>query len=317
MEGSKNQQFSKIIKQEAISLGFSACGIAAAGRLMAHEPHLRNWLDKGMNGAMAYMGNHLEKRLDPRLLVPEARSVIVVAMNYFPRQRQHAGSSYIVSKYAYGADYHYIMKEKLRRLEEKLKELAPEHQGRVFTDSAPVLERAWAVQAGLGWAAKNGCLIIPRKGSFFFLGEIITNIELEPDAPFEKDFCGNCRRCMQACPTGAIVAPRKVDARLCISYLTIELKENIPADLREKLKGRIFGCDVCQDVCPHNRFAQHCSEEAFSALPQITEWNNEDWEKLNKQGFNQTFKKSRSPLLRIKHEKLMDNIAAAGSGPEQ
>ncbi|MBW6498611.1 MAG: tRNA epoxyqueuosine(34) reductase QueG [Bacteroidales bacterium] len=314
MHGPTKQEITDLIKQEALHLGFTACGVATAGKLIRHEAHLKNWLKEGMHGAMGYMENHLEKRLDPRMLVEGARSVIVVAMNYFPTEQQNPGASYLVSKYAYGIDYHFIIKEKLRKLEERLKELAPQHQGRVFTDSAPVLERAWAVQAGLGWTGKNGCLIIPRKGSFFFLGELITNLELTPDTPFEKDFCGNCIRCMEACPAQAIVAPGKLDARRCISYLTIELKDSIPDELRGKMKGRIFGCDICQDVCPHNRFAEPTIETGLDALEFVRNWNDENWKNIDSQSFNRLVKKQNSPLSRIKFKKLRDNIEAAAPG---
>lgn len=312
MHGPSTQEITAIIKQEALQLGFTACGVATAEKLHAHETPLKKWLKEGMHGAMAYMENHLEKRLDPRMLVEGARSVIVVAMNYFPTEQQNPDASYLVSKYAYGIDYHFIIKEKLRKLEERLKELAPQHQGRVFTDSAPVLERAWAVQAGLGWTGKNGCLIIPRKGSFLFLGELITNIELRPDTPFEKDFCGNCRRCIDACPTGAFVAPKLLDARRCISYLTIELKDRIPVEFRKKMQGRIFGCDICQDVCPHNRFTEPTGESALNALTFVRNWSDDNWENIDKASFNRLVKKPKSPLSRIKFEKLRDNIDAAG-----
>lgn len=311
MEGSAPQELTKIIKQEALNLGFTACGIARAERLIEHEEPLKYWLKEGMHGKMGYMENHLEKRLDPRELVPNARSVIVVALNYFPRETRHPDAEYIVSKYAYGADYHFIIKDKLRRLSEKLKELAPERDGRAFTDSAPVLERAWAVRAGLGWTGKNGCLIIPRKGSYFFLGELITNVELTPNEPFEKDFCGNCRRCIDACPTRAIVSAGKLDARRCISYLTIELKGNIPEEFRCKMQGRIFGCDICQDVCPHNRFSSPTSEEMFSPLEPIREWDTQKWANISRNAFNQELRNMGSPMARIKYEKLVDNIDAA------
>jgi epoxyqueuosine reductase len=311
MEGSARQEITKIIKQEALKLGFTACGIARAERLLEHEEPLKKWLKEGMHGKMGYMENHFEKRLDPRKLVPNACSVIVVALNYFPKEIQNPDAAYIVSKYAYGADYHLIIKDKLRRLSEKLKELAPEHEGRAFTDSAPVLERAWAVRSGLGWTGKNACLIIPRKGSLFFLGELITNVELSPDEPFEKDFCGNCRRCIDACPTKAIVSPAKLDARRCISYLTIELKEHIPEEFRGKMQGRIFGCDICQDVCPHNRFSSPTSEEKFSPLKPIQEWDSQKWPEISRSEFNQQLRNMGSPMARIKYEKLVDNIDAA------
>lgn len=312
MEGSSAQEHAEFIKQEALTLGFSACGIARAEKLTENEQPLKDWLSEGKHGAMAYMENHLEKRLDPRLLVPGARSVIVVALNYFPKENQHPGSPYLVSKYAYGKDYHFILKDKLNRLSERLRERVPSHEGRVFTDSAPVLERAWAVKAGLGWTGKNGCLIIPRKGSFFFLGELITNVDLRPDLPFEKNLCGTCTRCLESCPTKAIIAPGRLDARQCISYLTIELKDPVPEAFRGKMKGRIFGCDICQDVCPHNRFSTPAEEEGLKPLEPILSWDDKDWEGLDKTTFNQTVKKAGSPIGRVKHEKMKDNIKAAG-----
>ena len=311
MEASTPHILSNYVKKEALALGFDACGIAAAGNLREHEEPFKQWLTSGHNGKMGYMENNLEKRLDPRKLVDGARSVIVVALNYYPQKFQNPDSAAIVSKYAYGIDYHYVIRDKLQRLSAKLSEMAPDHQGREFTDSAPVLERAWAVKAGLGWVGKNACLIIPRKGSFFFLGELITNIELAPDKPFVKDHCGNCRRCIEACPTAAIVAPHTIDARHCISYLTIELKESIPEAFRGKLIGRIYGCDTCQDACPHNRFATPTRETAFEPIKAISEWDTRQWKKLEKPCFNREVKKVLSPMARVKYEKLMDNISAA------
>ncbi|MEE4177695.1 MAG: tRNA epoxyqueuosine(34) reductase QueG [Bacteroides sp.] len=316
MEGYSPKDNAEFLKQEALKLGFSACGIASAEKFREHKQPLKSWLSEGMHGAMGYMENHLEKRLDPRLLVPGARSVVVVALNYFPPAFQHPESPYIVSKYAYGKDYHFILKEKLQQLLEILKKREPAHQGRVFTDSAPVLERGWAVKAGLGWTGKNGCLIIPRKGSFFFLGELITNIELQPDIPFEKDLCGNCTLCMEACPTGALISPGKLDARKCISYLTIELKSPVPEPFRGKMKGRIFGCDICQDVCPHNRFAVPTDETGFLPLEPIRNWKAEQWENMEPVTFNQMVKKAASPMGRVTYSKIMDNISAAGT-PER
>ena len=316
MEGSSPQEYAEFIKQEALKLGFSACGIARAERLSEHEQPLESWLAEGMHGAMGYMENHREKRLDPRLLVPGARSVIVVALNYFPQEKQHSDSSYIISKYAYGKDYHYILKEKLHQLSERLRDRVPTHEGREFTDSAPVLERAWGVKAGLGWTGKNSCLIIPSKGSFFFLGELITNVELKADLPFEKDLCGTCRRCLDACPTGALVAPGKLDARKCISYLTIELKSPVPEPFRGNLEGRIFGCDICQDVCPYNRFAKATEEEGFKPLEPILTWDKNAWESLDENNFNQMVKKLGSPIARVNYTKMKDNIRAAGK-PDQ
>lgn len=305
------------IKLEAIALGFEACGIASAQKLYKYEQSFVQWLNKGLNGTMAYMGNHIPERLDPRLLVDGARSVIVVALNYFPEKKQNPRCGHLVSKYAQGIDYHFVMKEKLRLLSEKLTQMAPGHQGRVFTDSAPVLERAWAVEAGIGWIGKNACLIIPRKGSFYFLGEIITNIELAPSGAFEKDHCGNCTRCIDTCPTQAIIAPKTIDARRCISYLTIEMKDRIPAAFRGKMNGRIFGCDICQDVCPHNRFAAPTNQKSFEPLPAIAQWGSRQWENIDKQQFNLMLKKQLSAMARIKFEKLKDNIEAATAAPEE
>ncbi len=305
------------IKLEAIALGFEVCGIASAQKLHKYEQAFAQWLKKGLNGTMAYMGNHIPERLDPRLLVEGARSVIVVALNYFPEKKQNPGCSPVVSKYAQGIDYHFVMKEKLRQLSVILMQMAPDHRGRVFTDSAPVLERAWAVEAGIGWIGKNACLIIPRKGSFYFLGEIITNIELAPSKAFENDYCGNCTRCIDACPTQAIIAPKTIDARRCISYLTIEMKEQIPATFRGKMKGRIFGCDICQDVCPHNRFAVPTNLKAFEPLPAIAQWGSLQWKNIDKQQFKLMLKKQLSAMARVKFEKLKDNIMTATAAPEE
>ena len=312
------QQLTVRLKEKARALGFDACGVARASELTKSKPLLFEWLHQGYQGKMGYMGNHVEKRLDPRLLVPGARSVVVVAQNYYPAGLQPEDTQFRIARYAYGKDYHLVMKDKLQALAGHLADLAAdltentgEHHFRAFTDSAPVLERSWAQEAGLGQHGKNTCLIIPRKGSYFFLGELITGIELEPGTPYEKDLCGSCTRCMDACPTGAITAAGRLDARRCISYLTIELKDPIPGEFRNHCKGWIFGCDICQEVCPHNRHAEPHREPALNALPAITGWSTRQWASLSKKDFNKHLRNTSSALARVRYEKLMDNIACA------
>lgn len=276
---------------------------------------------------MSYMERNIDKRLDPGLLLPGAQSIIVVAQNYFPGRMQMPGlqshhtknndnkgretGGIKIAKYAWGKDYHYVIREKLRALARLLEELSPGTQSRVFTDSAPVLERAWAEKAGIGWTGKNACLIIPRKGSYFFLAEIITNMALEPDEPFIKNHCGNCTRCIEACPTGAIVAPGSIDARQCLSYLTIESKDAVPQEYVNKSRGWVFGCDICQDVCPHNRFSKGHEEPGLKPLMPFREWTNDQWLSLTKTGFRKELIKAGSPLARVKYEKLAGQLANA------
>jgi epoxyqueuosine reductase len=297
------------IKKHALTLGFDACGIARAERLTAYENRLKQWLDNGSNAGMGYMQNHFEKRMDPTVLVPGAKSVVVLAHNYYPAEPQHPEAWYKVAKYAYGRDYHLVIKEKLFKLLDFAREVSGQQvKGRVFTDSAPVLERAWAQETGIGFIGKNSCIILPRKGSFFFLSEMIIDLELEPDKAFGKDLCGSCMRCMDACPTGAITQPGVVDANRCISYLTIESKEDIPETFAGKCGQWIFGCDICQDVCPYNRFASPHQEPAFKPLPFITLWNRSDWESLTRETYNTEIKNAGSPLSRARFEKLTGNI---------
>jgi len=305
------------IKAEALSLGFDACGISRAGKLHDMEPVLRKWLNEGNHGAMRYMENHFEKRLDPTFLVEGAKSVIVVALGYYPGSAAPSQDKYIVSKYAYGRDYHLVIKEKLRNLEKALKQWEPGHKGRIFADSAPVMEKVWAMRAGLGWIGKNTCLIIPRKGSFYFLGELVTNIEMAEDQSIEPNHCGNCTKCLDACPTGALAQPGKLVAHRCISYLTIENKDRIPQEYRSgKLQGRIFGCDICQDVCPHNRFATPGTEPQLQPLDGVMNRAPQQWEQLDMEAFHLHFRKAKSPISRISFEKLQDNILAANAGRE-
>lgn len=303
------------IKKHARELGFFSCGIAKADFLEAHEPRLRKWLDDGRHGEMAYMANHFEKRLDPSKLHEGARSAIVVLYNYFPANPMPPGSGYLISRYAYGTDYHFVIKAKLKKLAAFIQqEIAPCNY-RVFTDSAPVLERALAVKAGLGWIGKNSMLITPRNGSYFFIGEILTSLELAYDKPYGGDYCGDCRRCMDACPTQAIGHNRAIDSRRCISYLTIEKKGKLPEEFREKYRQWIFGCDICQEVCPWNRFSVPHSEASFELPEQLRKFSNKDWENLSQEKFNQLFRKS--PLKRAKYAGIMRNIGyLSGSAAE-
>lgn len=302
-----------LIKQKARELGFDACGVARATKLESMEAPFSRWLEQGFQGRMAYMERNIEKRLDPRQLFPGAQSVIVVAHNYFPSTTssaiaQHHPQKINIAKYAWGKDYHFVIKEKLATLIQWLHAQVPGTSSRAFVDSAPVLERAWAMEAGIGWIGKNSNIIIPKKGSFFFLGSVITTLAIEPDEAFTKNHCGHCTRCMEACPTGAIVAPGSIDARKCLSYQTIENKEPIPPALKEKNRGWVFGCDICQDICPHNRFSTPHHEPSLNPLKPISEWREKQWSSMTKAEFKKELTKARSPIARVKYEKFMDNI---------
>lgn len=301
------------LKDRAIELGFSDCGISRAGVLEEDRERLDNWLEQGMHGEMKYMERNREMRLDPRLILENAKSVISFLYNYYPEQELPADDNYILSKYAYGRDYHPVIKEKLYRLIDELKARAGALNARVFTDSAPVLERAWAQRGGLGWTGKNTCLIHPKLGSFFFLAEIITDLELEPDTRTVNDLCGGCTRCIDACPTGAIVAPHVLDSRKCISYLTIEYRGEIPEECKDKFGGRIFGCDICQDVCPWNRFSQPHSEKQFLASDRLAKMRRQDWEQLSGEDFEELF--GDSAVRRTGYEGLMRNIHFINGNP--
>ena len=272
-------------------MGFDSCGIARAEFLGEEAPRLEQWLKKGYHGQMGYMENHFEKRLDPTLLVPGSKSVISLAYNYFPAEMQRE-DSYLISKYAYGEDYHRVVKDRLRELVSLMREEIGDFHARVFTDSAPVMERSWAQRAGLGWIGKHSLLISKKKGSFFFLAEIICDLELEYDPPFETDHCGNCTRCVDACPTEAILPDNTVDASKCISYFTIELKDEIPGTVRGKFEDWMFGCDICQDVCPWNRFSVPHGERRFEPHREILGNSKRDWEDITEEVFAQLFKNS-------------------------
>ncbi len=301
-----NSTNSKLIKAEAEKLGFLFCGIAKAGFLEEEAPRLENWLKQGFHGEMTYMENHFDKRLDPRLLVDGAKSVISLGFNYFNPQKQHDTEAPKISSYAFGADYHEVIKKKLFLLLDLIREKIGEVGGRAFVDSAPVLDRAWAKKAGMGWIGKNGNLISKQKGSFFFLAELIVDLELEYDIEPTQDYCGTCTRCLDACPTDAIVAPSVVDGSRCISYLTIELKNEIPQEFKGKMDNWAFGCDICQDVCPWNRFSVLHNEPAFQPPPELLEMSKRDWQEITEDTFKKVFKNS--AVKRTKFTGLKRNI---------
>jgi epoxyqueuosine reductase len=280
-----------LIKSEAKRLGFDYAGISKADFLEEEAPRLENWLNNNMHGQMSYMQNHFDKRLDPRLLVPGAKSVISLLLNYFPSEDQTDTSAPKISKYAYGKDYHDVIKEKLNLLLEFIRENIGEVDGRAFVDSAPVLDKAWAKKSGLGWIGKHSNLINKSSGSFYFIAELIIDLDLEYDGAV-KDYCGTCTKCIDACPTDAIIAPYVVDGSKCISYFTIELKENIPNDVKGKFDNWTFGCDVCQDVCPWNRFSKPHSEPLFQANGELLNMKKEDWYELTEETFKRVFKGS-------------------------
>jgi len=301
-----NEKYSNLIKQEATRLGFESCGISKADFLEEEASNLELWLKNGFHGEMNYMENYFDRRLDPRLLVDNAKSVISLSFNYFPEHTQKE-SAYKISKYAYGEDYHHILKSKLKELAFFIKNEIGEVNGRAFVDSAPVMERAWAQKSGLGWRGKNSLLIQKNKGSFFFLAELILDLELQNDNPFVTDHCGNCTRCINACPTKAILPNNTVDGSKCISYFTIELKNELPTTVKGKLEGWMFGCDICQDVCPWNKFSKWHSEKKFNPHPDLLTMSKQDWEEITEDVFKKVFRKS--AVKRTKFLGLKRNIS--------
>ena len=298
--------FSQLIKQKAEKFGFQSCGISKAEFLEEEAPRLETWLNKGYHGEMKYMENHFDKRLDPTLLVDGAKSVISLSYNYFPKVKIDEINNFKISKYAYGEDYHEVIKDILKNMVAELQEEIGEFGFRVFVDSAPVLEKAWARKSGLGWVGKNANLITKKHGSFYFLAEIICDLELEYDLAV-TDHCGSCRACIDACPTQAIVSDRIVDGSKCISYATIELKNEIPDYFNGKMDDWIFGCDVCQDVCPWNRFSAPTLQEKFAPNFQKLNFRKNEWKELSQELFSEIFKKS--AVKRTKFSGLMRNIS--------
>ena len=298
----KNTQ---LIKQKALELGFDEIGVSKAEFLDEEAKHLENWLNQNMHGEMHYMANHFDKRLDPTLLVPNAKSVISLSYNYFTEKEQIDKNAPKISKYAYGRDYHKVVKKKLKQLMQFIQETIGEVNGRCFVDSAPVMERAWAKKSGLGWIGKNSLMLTKGKGSYFFLGEIILDLELEYDSPV-RDYCGTCTKCIDACPTDAIYEPYKVDGSKCISYFTIELKEAIPNEMKGKFENWAFGCDICQDVCPINARAKQHQEPDFKPKSKLLEMTKTDWEEITDEVFDKVFEGT--PVKRAKYKGLKRNI---------
>ena len=298
---------SQLVKKLAKQIGFSSCGISKARFLQEEEKNFENWLKKGYQGTMSYLEKNFDKRLDPQKLVPGAKSVISLTYNYFPQKKTLNENSFIISKYAYGKDYHFIIKDKLKALFNLLKKEIGNIEGRVFVDSAPIHERAWAKISGLGWIGKNSLLLNKKMGSYFFLAEIICDLDLEYDSSV-SDHCGTCTKCIDACPTDAITESQVLDANKCISYLTIENKNEIPKELSKSFNNYIFGCDICQDVCPWNKFAKPHNEKEFLPKEELSKFTKKEWQELTNETFNKIFKNS--AVKRTKFEGLKRNIKA-------
>jgi len=294
----------QLIKSEAKRLGFLSCGISKAEFLEEEAPRLTSWLQKNRHGEMTYMENHFDKRLDPTLLVPDSKSVVSLLLNYYPEEIQN-DDSYKISKYAYGTDYHFVIKDKLKHFLSFIEEEIGEVHGRAFTDSAPVLDKAWAAKSGLGWIGKHSNLITKQVGSFYFIAELIIDLELEYDTPI-TDHCGSCTACIDACPTNAIVDPYVVDGSKCISYFTIELKNEIPNSVKGQFEDWMFGCDICQDVCPWNRFSQSHKEPLFNPKPELLSMTKKNWEEITQEVFSNIFQKS--AVKRTKFSGLKRNV---------
>jgi epoxyqueuosine reductase len=296
----------KFIKSTAANLGFHYCGIAKAVQLEDEARRLESWLQQGFQGNMQYMENYFDLRIDPRKLVPGAKSVITLLLNYFPQQQQQTDTPKI-SKYAFGKDYHEVIRAKLNEMIKLIKLNIGDVHGRGFVDSAPVLERSWAIRSGAGWIGKNGNLITKQQGSYFFIATLITDLDLIADDAYAKDYCGTCTKCIDACPTNAIKENKVIDGSRCISYFTIELKDAIiPNEMKNKFENWMFGCDICQDVCPWNRFSKPTDEAAFNPIPEILDLSTEEWKNMSEEAFNKIFKSS--PLKRAKYKGIQRNL---------
>jgi len=302
---SKNLNYASLIKTEAKRLGFLSCGISKAEFLEDEAPRLETWLHQNSHGKMQYMENHFDKRLNPTLLVEGAKSIVSLTYNYYTDQTQQDINAPKISKYAYGVDYHYVIRNKLNELLEFIKREIGDINGRAFVDSGPILEKAWAKKSGLGWIGKNSNLLTQRVGSFYFISELIIDLDLEVDHVV-TDHCGSCTACIDACPTEAITEPYKVDGSKCISYFTIELKDNIPSELKGKFNDWMFGCDICQDVCPWNRFSKEHNEPLFNPKPELLSMSKKDWEEITQDTFIKVFNKS--AVKRTKYKGLVRNI---------
>jgi len=301
-----DKSFSVLIREKAHDLGFDLCGIAPSRDLHDHISIIRNWCDSGMNADMSYLGKNIEKRIDPGLLFSGTKSVLVTGSNYYTDNRQLGDDVPIISRHAYGVDYHYVVKERLGKLLDYIKNIRSEAEGRLFVDTAPIIEKAWAREAGLGWIGRNSILINKNLGSFFFLGGILLNLELEYDEPCNEDKCGSCRLCIDSCPTGAINENRTIDARRCLAYLTIENKGPIPYTFGKKTEGRVFGCDKCQDVCPWNQNAEPHKSREFNLPEELKQMTAMEWQYLTLEQFNVLFKDS--AIARRGYEIFVENI---------
>lgn len=308
------QKYTNLIKEKARKFGFQSCGISKADFLEEDAKRLELWLKNNQHGEMAYMENYFDKRLDPRLLVEGSRSVISLSYNYFPKEKIQTLDNFKISKYAYGLDYHEVIKEILREMVAELQEEIGAFEHRIFVDSAPVLERSWARKSGIGWVGKNANLITKQNGSFYFLAEIICDLSLVYDTP-TTDHCGSCRRCIDACPTGAILSERNVDGSKCISYATIELKNELPDFFQNKMDDWMFGCDVCQDVCPWNRFSKPHSQSKFMPNDFLKTFQKDNWKELTPELFSEIFRKS--SVKRTKFSGLMRNIDFLSSNNDE
>jgi epoxyqueuosine reductase len=303
---SKEKTLTALIKEKAFATGFDLCGVAQSRALTEHLPILKNWCSSGMSGEMYYLGRNPEKRINPGLLIPGAKSVIVTGLNYYSDQKQGGNGIPVISRYAYGINYHDVITGKLNIVLDYIRSLYPEAEGKAFVDSAPLLEKAWAREAGLGWPGRHSVLINNKLGSFFFIGIIILNLELDYDKPFAEDPCNRCRLCIDSCPTGAINENRTIDSRKCIAYLTIESKNPVPEELVPKLGGRVFGCDRCQEVCPWNTRAKSNKIPEFQLPSEVEEMTSEDWNDLSIDKFNRLF--NRSAIGRRTYKYFMQNV---------